>query len=105
LGALLRKLGEMKVQHVLLEGGSGLFTSAWEEGKVDKFMIFIAPVLLGGAGAPGIFGGKGFASPSEGRQVEALKVRKSDRDILLEGYPSTSAMTRAEGEAGGCLPV
>jgi len=92
LEALLLRLGELAVQHVLLEGGSGLFTSAWDEGQVDKFMLFIAPVLLGGSHAPGIFGGTGCDRPSQGQAVRHLRASRSDRDIVLEGYPAGSLL-------------
>lgn len=86
LGKLLRRLAVKGVQHVLLEGGSSVYTTALEAGEVDKLMLFIAPLLLGGAQAPGLFGGKGRSSPERGRWLRSLEWRRSDRDLLLEAY-------------------
>jgi diaminohydroxyphosphoribosylaminopyrimidine deaminase/5-amino-6-(5-phosphoribosylamino)uracil reductase len=86
LGSLLRRLGKRGMQHVLLEGGSGLYTSAIEEDEVDKLLLFLAPLLLGGEEAPGLFGGTGFPSPAEGRMVQGLEWKRSGRDIVLEAY-------------------
>jgi diaminohydroxyphosphoribosylaminopyrimidine deaminase/5-amino-6-(5-phosphoribosylamino)uracil reductase len=86
LGMVLRRLAGKGVQHVLLEGGSGLYTTALEAKEVDKLMLFIAPLLLGGAEAPGLFGGKGLPSPERGRWLHSLQCRRSDRDLLLEAY-------------------
>jgi diaminohydroxyphosphoribosylaminopyrimidine deaminase/5-amino-6-(5-phosphoribosylamino)uracil reductase len=90
LPSLLKGLGKRKVQHLLIEGGSRLFTSVVEQRAVDKFLLFIAPVLLGGATAPSLFGGKGFASPDVAASLEIVRVRRSDRDILVEGRPVTT---------------
>jgi len=88
LGTLLRRLGERGMQHVLLEGGSGLYTTALKAGEVDKLLLFVAPLLLGGKDAPGLFDGIGFPSPKKGLPVQGLKWRRSDRDLMLEGYCS-----------------
>ena len=88
LGALIDNLGTRGIQHMLIEGGSRLFTTAWEEKAVDKFLLFIAPLLLGGTQAPGLFGGTGVSSPAEGISVKGLLLKRSDQDLLLEGYVS-----------------
>jgi diaminohydroxyphosphoribosylaminopyrimidine deaminase / 5-amino-6-(5-phosphoribosylamino)uracil reductase len=87
LPSLLKGLGKRRVQHLVIEGGSRLFTSVVEQRSVDKFLFFIAPVLLGGASAPSLFGGKGFPSPDAGASLEIVRIRRSDRDILVEGRP------------------
>ena len=86
MGSLFQRLGTRGLQHILIEGGSHVFTTAWEEKEVDKFFLFIAPLLLGGTDAPGLFGGKGVSSTVEGFPVHGLRSKRSDRDILLEGY-------------------
>jgi len=86
LGSLLRRLAEREVQHLLIEGGSRIHTTALEEKQADKLMLFIAPLLLGGEGAPGFFGGRGFESPDQAHPVRDLSIRRSGPDILVEGY-------------------
>lgn len=89
LPSLLRRLGKRGMQHVLVEGGSGLYTTALEADEVDKLLLFIAPLLLGGREAPGLFGGVGFPSPEKGHIVHGLEWRRSDRDLVLEAYCSS----------------
>src|SRR5574337_1324713 len=43
---LLKRLGEREVTSVMIEGGESIFTSALAEGIVDKFLLFVAPILI-----------------------------------------------------------
>jgi diaminohydroxyphosphoribosylaminopyrimidine deaminase/5-amino-6-(5-phosphoribosylamino)uracil reductase len=88
LGQLLRRLGKRGIQDVLVEGGSQLYTTALEAKEADKLVMFVAPLLLGGEEAPGLFGGKGFANPAKGLRVHSLRWKRSDRDLMLEAYLS-----------------
>ncbi len=84
--SLMRYLGKKEILNLLIEGGSQIYTTALESREVDKFMLFLAPLLLGGIEAPALFGGKGVKSPDRGYTFDKLTFRKSDHDILLEGY-------------------
>jgi diaminohydroxyphosphoribosylaminopyrimidine deaminase / 5-amino-6-(5-phosphoribosylamino)uracil reductase len=59
--ALMRHLGKRDVQSVLLEGGPTLAWSAVADGLVDTVVVYLAPKLIGGADAPTVLGGRGFA--------------------------------------------
>ena len=48
LNALIKKLGELNIDSILLEGGGTLNYSALEENIVDKVMIYISPKIIGG---------------------------------------------------------
>jgi diaminohydroxyphosphoribosylaminopyrimidine deaminase/5-amino-6-(5-phosphoribosylamino)uracil reductase len=98
MGRLLRHLGKRGMQHVLLEGGSGVYTTALKAGEVDKLLLFVAPLLLGGKEAPSLFDGIGFPSPKKGLPVRDLRWRRSDRDLMLEAYCS-GPETWASGHA------
>jgi len=87
LEALLARLGGRQVQHLLVEGGSRVFTSAIERELVDRMVLFIAPLLLGGERAPSLFGGQGAERPDLGAAVDILRVRRSGRDLVVEGRP------------------
>ena len=97
LGTLLRRLGKRGMQHVLLEGGSGVYTTALKAGEVDKLLLFVAPLLLGGKEAPTLFDGIGFTSPKKGLPIQDLRWRRSDRDLMLEAYCSGPGI-RASGQ-------
>jgi len=47
IGDLLRRLGQKSITHLLVEGGSKVFTAFIEGGHVDAFYFIVAPKLLG----------------------------------------------------------
>lgn len=52
LPLLLKRLGELEVTSVLLEGGSHLNTSALDNQIVDKVLLYIAPKIFGDGAVP-----------------------------------------------------
>ena len=48
LKALLKELGRMGVGHVLVEGGGRVAGSFISEGLADRFVCFVAPMIIGG---------------------------------------------------------
>lgn len=87
LRSLLARLGEMEMISLLVEGGSEVNGSFLTEGLIDKMFLFLAPKIIGGHGAPGIFGGAGAATLEGAFFLDSLKVRKIGEDLLIEGYP------------------
>jgi diaminohydroxyphosphoribosylaminopyrimidine deaminase/5-amino-6-(5-phosphoribosylamino)uracil reductase len=49
---LARKLTELGINKVLIEGGGEVLASAFEADLVDEIMVFIAPKIIGGRNAP-----------------------------------------------------
>lgn len=84
LGRLMEKLGEMKVDSVLLEGGASLNWSALSSGIVNRVQAYIAPKILGGKDAPSPVGGTGADTPSEAVILSEPEVTVLGKDILLE---------------------
>jgi diaminohydroxyphosphoribosylaminopyrimidine deaminase/5-amino-6-(5-phosphoribosylamino)uracil reductase len=84
LGALFRHLGKRDVQGVLIEGGQSIAWSAVRDGLVDHICIYVAPLLVGGSGAPGILGGSGFSPIDQALRVDSLSVVTIGRDLKLE---------------------
>ena len=83
---LMKKLGERKIDSLLLEGGSELNYSALEEGIVDKINAFIAPKIIGGKGAKTAIGGIGKASMEEAILIKNIEIHNFGTDIMIEGY-------------------
>ncbi len=48
LAALLRELGKLGIAHVLVEGGGRVAGSFISEGLADRFVCFVAPMIIGG---------------------------------------------------------
>lgn len=81
---LVVKLGDLKIDSVLLEGGGTLNQSALEAGIVNHIQAYIAPKIFGGSGRYTPVRGKGVLSPGEAYMLENLKITKFGSDILLE---------------------
>lgn len=86
LNWLMKKLGEMGITSVLIEGGSSLNSHALEYGIVDKVMFFIAPKIIGGKESFPSVGGKAFRKLSEAHQLKNITLKRIGEDILIEGY-------------------
>lgn len=83
---LIKSLGEMNIDSVLLEGGGTLNFSALKEGVVDKVMIFIAPKIIGGENSKTPVEGEGFEFIKDAVKIENINIKSFDEDILYEGY-------------------
>ncbi len=69
---------------LLVEGGSVLAAAFVDAGLVDRVAFFIAPKLLGGAGAPTAVGGPGAAARCGGAARRTAEVRQVGDDWLFE---------------------
>jgi diaminohydroxyphosphoribosylaminopyrimidine deaminase/5-amino-6-(5-phosphoribosylamino)uracil reductase len=80
LHAVLRKLGELEITSVMIEGGSTVNGSALGAGVVDKAFLYYAPKMLGD-GVP-------FTTEFSGRALRLTQVRTHQfgEDVAIEGY-------------------
>ncbi len=83
---MLKELGKLQITSLLIEGGPGINASAMEEGIVDKIVMFIAPIIIGGKGAPSAIQGKGVAILKEAVRIYDLEIKRLADDIMVEGY-------------------
>ncbi len=86
LSCLMDKLCELEIDSILLEGGGEIGFSALKEGIVDKVMIFIAPLIIGGREALTPIEGEGFSSIEQSVKLKNISTRTIGNDILVEGY-------------------
>lgn len=84
LALLMKKLGEMKIDSILLEGGGKLNWAALSDGIVQRVQAYIAPKILGGEAAPSPVRGLGAESPDDAIILTKPAVTMIDGDILLE---------------------
>jgi diaminohydroxyphosphoribosylaminopyrimidine deaminase/5-amino-6-(5-phosphoribosylamino)uracil reductase len=84
LGALLDELGKREVQGLLLEGGPTIAWSAVRDDLVDELVVYLAPTLVGGASAPSLVAGEGFAPIAGARPVQIRSVERVGEDIRVE---------------------
>lgn len=84
LKSLMKRLGELKIDSVLLEGGGELNFSAFGEGIVHKIECYIAPKVFGGKEAKSPVEGMGVRVPEEAFLLNEPKVSFFGEDILIE---------------------
>ncbi len=85
---LMRRLGQMSVNSILLEGGAALAWSMISEGLVDEHYIFVAPKISGGENAKCPVGGAGFDKMRQALQVDVESVTQSGTDWLFHCFPA-----------------
>lgn len=84
LAALMERLGRAEIDSVLLEGGGTLNWTMLEAGLVQKVQAYIAPKLLGGAGAKSPVGGQGAPDPDSGVFLKNSVITRLGEDFLIE---------------------
>ncbi len=84
LPLIIEKLGALGLDSVLLEGGAELNFSALEDGVPNKLQVYIAPKLIGGAGAKSPIGGQGIAKMADCVNLSRPKITELGDDLLLE---------------------
>jgi diaminohydroxyphosphoribosylaminopyrimidine deaminase/5-amino-6-(5-phosphoribosylamino)uracil reductase len=83
---LLDCLGEQKMTNVLVEGGSNVLGCLLDSREIDEVHVFIAPRIIGGAGAPSPLAGHGVARIQEGLQLEHAGWEQLDGDLHVWGH-------------------
>ncbi|MCE9655138.1 bifunctional diaminohydroxyphosphoribosylaminopyrimidine deaminase/5-amino-6-(5-phosphoribosylamino)uracil reductase RibD [Clostridium celatum] len=86
LNNLMKELGKLNIDGVLLEGGATLNYSALQEGIVDKIQVYIAPKIIGGLNSKGPVGGTGIDFLKDAFKINDLTSKFIGEDILIEGY-------------------
>lgn len=89
LPAVLRDLGRRGILHALVESGAELNGAFFAERLVDRFILFIAPRVLGENGVPlARFGSTGAARSraADLPPMHVASVRQFGPDIRIEGY-------------------
>jgi diaminohydroxyphosphoribosylaminopyrimidine deaminase / 5-amino-6-(5-phosphoribosylamino)uracil reductase len=87
LALALQQLGERDIASILLEGGGRLSGAMLEQRLVNKMILFYAPKIIGGAGAPANFSFAGFDKMQDAITLDRLHVERFGDDICLTGYP------------------
>ncbi len=81
---LMKKLGEQKIDGILLEGGGVLNESALRQGIVRRAYCFIAPKIFGGKNARTPVEGQGVALAADAWQFKKINMMTFGDDIMLE---------------------
>jgi diaminohydroxyphosphoribosylaminopyrimidine deaminase / 5-amino-6-(5-phosphoribosylamino)uracil reductase len=84
--AILRRLGEMEITSLMIEGGATVNWTALASGVVDKVFLYYAPKILAGTGSIPFAAGVGFRRMSEAAQVKSVHLHRFGEDFAVEGY-------------------
>lgn len=84
LQAMMQRLGEEKVDSVMVESGGTLAWSFLKAGLVNRVQAYIAPKIFGGAGAPTPVRGTGVDAPPEAFLLKKPEAVWLGEDLLLE---------------------
>src|SRR5579864_1162345 len=84
--AILRRLGQLEISSVMIEGGATVNWTALAAGVVDKVFLYYAPKILAGTGSIPFAAGVGFRRMSEAAQVKSVHLHRFGEDFAVEGY-------------------
>jgi diaminohydroxyphosphoribosylaminopyrimidine deaminase/5-amino-6-(5-phosphoribosylamino)uracil reductase len=83
---MLKKLAQLGIANILVEGGGTLIGSFFDEGLVDKVLFFISPKIIGGKEALSSIMGRGISRIDRAVKLKDVKLKKIGEDFLIEGY-------------------
>lgn len=86
LPAILRRLGELEITSLMIEGGATVNWAALAANVVDKVFLYYAPKILAGTGSVPFAAGAGFRHMSQAAQVKHLHLHRFGEDFAVEGY-------------------
>lgn len=89
LESILHVLFENGITDVLVEGGSEVNGAFLRNGLIDKFLIYVAPKVLGGRHSLTPYTGADAESMDEAVMVEFDSVERIGQDLLITAYPKT----------------
>jgi diaminohydroxyphosphoribosylaminopyrimidine deaminase/5-amino-6-(5-phosphoribosylamino)uracil reductase len=86
LAGVLRRLGQLEITSVMIEGGATVNGTALLAGIVDKVFLYYAPTILAGTGSIPFATGPGFHRVTEAARVKSLHLHRFGEDFAVEGY-------------------
>lgn len=81
---VMKSLGALGIDGILLEGGANLAYTMLEENLIDEVQFFYAPKLIGGEGNSA-FGGKGIDNMNDAIELTDIEYQVFDDDLLMKG--------------------
>jgi len=97
IGRALRALRRNGVHRLMVEGGADIHAALVKAGAVDRVQAYVAPRIIGGAGALGPVGGVGPKRMARAENLLGMRTRKVGADLLIEGDPEGRSWGRRAG--------
>ena len=86
LPAILRRLGQLEITSLMIEGGATVNWAALAANVVDKVFLYYAPKILAGMGSVPFAAGPGFRHMSQAAHVKNVHLHRFGEDFAVEGY-------------------
>jgi len=86
LTAILRRLGQLEITSLMIEGGSTINGTALAANIVDKLFLYYAPIILGRQGSVTFASGAAFLTMSQSAKVKDVRLHRFGEDLAVEGY-------------------
>ena len=86
IAAIVKRLGELEITSLIIEGGALVNWTALAANVVDRVFLFYAPKILAGTGSVPFASGPGFPRISEAASVHSITVHRFGEDFAVEGY-------------------
>ena len=83
---VVKRLGELEITSLLIEGGAMVNWAALAAGVVDKIFLYYAPKILAGTGSVPFASGPGFRKMSEAAYIKRFRLHRFGEDFAVEGY-------------------
>ncbi len=87
LGAALGALAERQIAALFVEGGATLHGALLDAGVVDRWLVYVAPKVFGGADAVPLALGAGIGDAGDAPALAPMAVTRLGGDLLLETRP------------------
>lgn len=91
LRGILDLLGQRGVLQLLVEGGAEVAGAFHRLGLVDRYVVYVAPVILGGGDGVPLFSGKGAPSLEDAFRGRLVSLRRLGEDVRLDVEPVPGA--------------
>jgi diaminohydroxyphosphoribosylaminopyrimidine deaminase/5-amino-6-(5-phosphoribosylamino)uracil reductase len=88
LDEVLRSLFERGIRHAFVEGGPTLASAFIAAGLADEYLVYLAPVLIGGDRLA--VGDIGVATIADARRLSIHAIERIGDDLLIVARPATT---------------
>lgn len=82
---LVKELGQMGIDSILVEGGAAMHGSFLKSGLVNRIFCYIAPKLIGGKDAKSPVEGEGILRMGDAVHIEHMEIINLGNDICITG--------------------
>jgi len=80
----LKKLAQLEISNIIVEGGGTLIGSLFDERLVDRILFFISPKIIGGKDAVSSVMGNGIKHVDQAIKLSDFKIRRFGEELLIQ---------------------